>query len=187
MSPSRTDQPVAPPHALLFVCLGNICRSPLAKAIFIHQASARGVLDRFTVDSCGTGHWHAGRPADPRSIEVARRNGVAIDHIARQVSPGTDFDRFDLLLAMDRDNEETLLELGAPPAKVRLMRSFDPELAGKGAGGGRGEQGGGGVLEVPDPYTGSPDGFDRVFSMLQRACAGLLDHCLAKPDSSVHP
>lgn len=158
------------PRSLLFVCLGNICRSPLAKAIFMHQAAQRDLLDDFVIDSCGTGHWHAGGPADPRSVMVAAKNGVTLEHTARQVIDD-DFARFDLLLAMDQRNQTDLIDMGAPREKVRLFRSFDATLADAVA---RGEHH---KLEVPDPYYGGHDGFDRVYEMLWRASEGLLLHC----------
>lgn len=157
-----------PPHAVLFVCLGNICRSPLAKAVFMHQAVGRGVREQFLIDSCGTGHWHVGGPADPRTIAVATRRGVPIAHTARQFDPATDIERFDLLLAMDRDNAAEMRSRGAPAAKVRLFREFDGTAAAP-------------DLNVPDPYLGGPEGFDEVFEMVSRASAGLLDQLLRTP------
>lgn len=145
---------------VLFVCLGNICRSPLAEGLFIHLARDRGVLDRFEVDSCGTGGWHVGKQADPRSIDVARRHGVELPSRARQVDAATDW-RFDHVLAMDRSNRGDLLALGAPRERVSLMRAWDATLDGE--------------HDVPDPYYGGADGFDEVYGMLERACAGLLD------------
>lgn len=153
---------------VLFVCLGNICRSPLAEGIFTHLAHERGSLDRFKIDSCGTGSWHVGERSDPRSIEVARRNGVKLESIGRQINARSDFQTFDLLIPMDGDNRQTLLDLGAPEERVRMMRSFDPGLAGK-----RGKS-----LDVPDPYYGAGDGFQLVFEMLMRACTGLIDELL---------
>ena len=151
---------------LLFVCMGNICRSPLAEAVFLHKARERGVLDRFDVDSCGTGGWHAGGPADPRSIAIGAEHGIDVASIARKVNPKRDFTRFGLLLAMDRDNRDDLIELGADPTKVRLMRSFDPALKNADESG----------LDVPDPYYGRDgSGFRRVYDMLDAACEGLLD------------
>jgi len=96
-------------YALLFVCMGNICRSPLGEALFIHHARERGSLDRFDIDSCGTGHWHVGGGADPRSIAIGAKYGVDVPSIARQVDAGADFDRFDLLLPMDRSNRDDLI------------------------------------------------------------------------------
>jgi len=152
---------------LLFVCMGNICRSPLAEAVFIHKARERGMLDRFEIDSCGTGGWHAGGPADPRSIAIGKKHGIEVASIARQVDTARDFKRFDLLLAMDRENRDDLIDLGADPARVRLMRSFDPSLTGTHER----------DLDVPDPYYGRDgSGFQRVYAMLDAACEGLLDH-----------
>lgn len=157
---------------LLFVCLGNICRSPLAEGLFIHLARERGVLDRFDIDSCGTGNWHVGSQADARSIEVASRHGVHLPSVSRQVEPEPDFERFDLLLAMDRSNASDLLALGARPEQVRLLRSFDPALAGASDD----------ELDVPDPYYGPGDGFAYSYEMLTAACAGLLDDLCASAD-----
>jgi protein-tyrosine phosphatase len=161
------------PTGVLFVCLGNICRSPLAEAVFIHQARARGVLERFDVDSCGMGAWHAGECADPRSIGTAQRYRVPMDHVARQLDPRTDFERFHHLIAMDRSNLRAILGAGSrhglEASRVRLLRSFDPALRGAPEH----------ELEVPDPYYGGDEGFDTVYRMVDSACAGLLDHLLA--------
>jgi protein-tyrosine phosphatase len=156
---------------VLFVCLGNICRSPLAEGVFLHLAEARGVGDRFDVDSCGVGNWHAGERPDERALAVATQNDVRLPSMARQVEPSRDWKRFDLLLAMDDSNRHTLVRLGAPKDRVRLMRSYDPALAGAA----------GDELNVPDPYYGGVDGFDQVFAMLERACGGLLDELTAMP------
>lgn len=149
---------------VLFVCLGNICRSPLAEAIFLDKIEARGLADRFTVDSAGTGAWHVGERADPRTIEVASRYGIGVASIGRQVDEG-DFERFDLLLAMDRSNEKNLLRIGAPRERVRLMMSFHPEHASN-------------PPDVPDPYFGEGDGFEKVYRMLDGACEGLIEAIL---------
>ncbi|MEZ6242862.1 MAG: low molecular weight protein-tyrosine-phosphatase [Phycisphaerales bacterium] len=150
-------------QGVLFVCLGNICRSPLAEGIFIHMARERGVLDRFDVDSCGTGAYHVGERADPRSIRVAKKHGIDLPSIARQFEPRADIERFDLILAMDRQNRRHLVRAGALEDRVRLMRSYDPTLAVEDE------------MDVPDPYYGAGDGFQTVYEMLTRACAGLLD------------
>ena len=149
---------------VLFLCLGNICRSPLAEGIFIHRAAERGVIDRFLVDSAGTGGWHAGERPDPRSVAVARRHGVDLPGRARKLVGDDDGQRFDLVLAMDAQNARDAVEMGVPASRVRLMRSFDP-TADAGA-------------EVPDPYYGGDRGFDDVYDMLVRACDGLLDELL---------
>ena len=160
-------------RSVLFVCLGNICRSPMAEAIFIEQARAAGVLDRLEVDSCGTGAWHVGGGADPRTISACRRRGTPVRHIARQVEVA-DFARYDLIVAMDHANVRNLLALGCPESKLRLMRGFDPEHSAAA-----------GELTalpiVPDPYHDGDDEFDRVYELLVPACKGLLE-AMAKPE-----
>lgn len=152
---------------VLFVCLGNICRSPLAKWIFLHEAGRADMLTHVEADSCGLGSLHEGEGADPRSVRVALQRGVPVEHTARQIRPEQDFARFDLLIAMDRANVSGLRRLGAPDERVRLMRSFDPSHAGREP------------PDVPDPYTGTPRDFERVFDMLVPACAGLIEHLRA--------
>ena len=157
---------------VLFVCLGNICRSPLAKAIFTDHARARGVLERFRIDSCGTGNWHAGNLADARSIAVSIRRGASLSstsHRARQFDSMRDPETFDLFLAMDQSNKANMIDMGAPASQVILIRSFDPSLAHH-ANANEDHQ-----LEVPDPYQGGPEGFDQMHDMLLAACDGLLD------------
>lgn len=148
---------------VLFVCLGNICRSPLARAILEHQAGGAGVR-ALHVDSCGTGHWHVGGPADSRTIRVAQRRGVRMNHVARQLDPARDFNAFRLIVPMDARNRTDLLRAGAPEHRVRLVRSFEPAFHGDHAH----------APDVPDPYTGGDDGFERVFDMLWASCEGLL-------------
>ena len=148
---------------VLFICLGNICRSPLAEGIFTHLVEQRGLSDRFRIDSCGTGGWHAGNPPDPRSVLVASKNGLDLTRLrARKFDPHRDPIEFDWLIPMDRQNEIDIIELGTPSDKVRLMRSFDRSL--------------GKPSDVPDPYYGGDDGFDKVYEMLVRACEGMLTH-----------
>lgn len=153
--------PSAPP-SILFVCLGNICRSPLAEGIFLHLARERG-LEGLVVDSCGTGGWHEGEGPDRRAMAVAKQRGVHLPSRARKVRAPEDFERYTLIVAMDASNLEDLLELGAPRDRVRLMRSYDPAHRDQSA------------PDVPDPYYGGDDGFDQVFDMLVAACEGLLD------------
>jgi len=150
------------PVRILFVCLGNICRSPAAEAVFRHRAAAGGVLDRFEVDSAGTGGWHEGEPPDPRTQVVLRRHGVEPYGTARQVRSG-DFARFDLLVAMDRANRDDLVAAGARPESVRLLLDWHPD-----------ERGG----DVPDPYHGGEEGFLRMYRLVDRACARLLEELL---------
>ncbi len=149
---------------MLFVCLGNICRSPLAEAIFRDLARREKPARSFRIDSCGTGAWHVGEPSDPRSIAVARRHGLEMPRVARQFDPASDIQSFQWLIAMDRSNAGTLIKLGSPPSRVHLMRSFDPAL----------ESAPGPDLDVPDPYHWPGDGFEEVYTMLRDACAGLL-------------
>jgi protein-tyrosine phosphatase len=148
---------------ILFVCLGNICRSPLAEGVFRHLADEAGVGDRFEVDSVGTGPWHVGEAPDRRMRETARRRGVPIDDLrGRQIS-AADFDRFDLVLAMDREVLGSLRRFTADGANptARLFRDFDPD---------RGDG------EVPDPYYGGPAGFEEVYDIVERTSRGLLSH-----------
>jgi protein-tyrosine phosphatase len=148
---------------VLFVCMGNICRSPVAEGIFLHLVQARGLSDRFEIDSCGIGDWHIGHSADPRSQEVARRHGIELACTSRQIDRAKDFENFDWIIAMDRQNIRDLENL-APRAflsRIHLMREFDA----------RAEEG----AEVPDPYYGGPQGFDGMYDMLYRACEGFLD------------
>lgn len=160
------------PVRLCFVCLGNICRSPLAEGIFLHLARERGVAGRFAVDSSGTGGWHIGNPPDPRSIAVAEKHGVHLPSVARKFHP-EDIDRFDLFLAMDSSNRDTLIDHGVPPDRVRLVRGFDAAHAGTPA-----------PPDVPDPYYGGDDGFDDVYAMLVAACGGLVDELSGSTDAT---
>jgi protein-tyrosine phosphatase len=147
---------------IVFVCLGNICRSPTAEAVMRHLVREAGLDGSIRVDSAGTGTWHIGEPRDRRSNEIGQRRGVPLTGRARQFVVA-DFARFDRVLAMDRDNLQTILELAPDEAardKVSLLRAFDPASP---AG-----------AEVPDPYYGGPDGFDRVFDICEAACRGLL-------------
>lgn len=152
-----------PRVSLLFVCLGNICRSPLAALIVAERAILAGRAEQFEIDSAGTGDWHAGEGADPRSVQIAGVHGMDLrPHRARQVARA-DFGRFDLILAMDKSNARHLLALGAPANRVRLMRAFDPTFEPDHA------------PDVPDPYYGGPEGFSQVFRMLDQAAMGLLE------------
>ncbi|MDX2132571.1 MAG: low molecular weight protein-tyrosine-phosphatase [Planctomycetota bacterium] len=158
------------PTRVLFVCLGNICRSPMAKWVFADMVRARGLAGAFHIDSCGLGGWHEGEDADPRSRAVAERLRLACEHRARQIRVPQDFEAFDLLVAMDRENLRGLARIDAPRERVRLLRSFDPAMAGLPEV----------HLDVPDPYYGGDEGFDRMHQMIVAACAGMLER-LAPP------
>jgi len=151
---------------ILFVCLGNICRSPTAEAVMTRLVREAGVDEEaFVIDSAGTGGWHAGEPPDPRAADAARRRGIELGGEARQVRD-EDFEEFDLLLAMDARNLRDLRAMAPGPEareKVRLLREFDPASAGAVD------------LDVPDPYYGGPRGFDDVLDLVESACRGLLD------------
>lgn len=146
-----------------FVCLGNICRSPTAEGVFAKLVADAGLRGRVEIDSAGTGAWHAGERADARARAEARRRGVELHSVARQVEP-EDFERFDLLVAMDHGNHRDLSEMAPADARAEivLLRSFDPD-APPGA-------------EVPDPYYGGGDGFRQVFDICEAGARGLLEH-----------
>jgi protein-tyrosine phosphatase len=147
---------------VLFVCLGNICRSPAAEGVFRHLVADAGLSDRFVIDSAGTGAWHIGEPADPRMCAAARRRGVTLTGVARQVT-SEDFDRFDYILAMDTSNLRHLRQRAPSShrAKVHLFRDFDPLEPGE---------------DVPDPYYGDHKGFDEVLDIVARTARALLAH-----------
>jgi len=150
---------------VLFVCLGNICRSPVGEGVFKHLVAQAGLTDHIKVDSAGTGAWHIGEGPDERAVANGRQNGVLIAGQARQVRPA-DFETFDYVLAMDQSNYENLLPVQAraknPKAQLALMRQYDPEGSGS----------------VPDPYFGGPEGFQTVFNMVYRSAEQLLQHII---------
>jgi protein-tyrosine phosphatase len=155
---------------VLFVCLGNICRSPTAEGVMRHLLREEGLDGRIVVDSAGTGGWHVGAAPDGRATAAARERGIVLSGAARTVD-GADFDAWDLLVAMDRDNERDLL-FRAPDeearAKVRLLRSFDAESVARGE------------LEVPDPYYGGDRGFEEVLDIVEAGCRALLEELRAR-------
>lgn len=150
-------------HRLLFVCLGNICRSPAAEGIMQHLVDQAGRAEEFIIDSAGLGGWHIGMYPDPRMTEAARQKGYHLNSRARQIK-AYDFDDFDLILCMDEGNRDRLMDL-APSIeaqeKIHLLSEFLPEEMQ--------------VTEIPDPYYGGWNGFVRVVETIEKACQGLLD------------
>ena len=163
MSPAQPVRlPV--PIRVLFVCMGNICRSPTAEGVMRSLVAQAGLQESIELDSAGTGSWHVGSPPDARASATARTRGVSLEGSARQVRRA-DFDDFDLLIAMDAANVRELRGLAdgdEQRAKVRLLREFDAASAATGE------------LDVPDPYYGAPGGFEEVFDIVQAGCEGLL-------------
>lgn len=154
---------------ILFVCLGNICRSPAAEGVFLHLLNERGFNDRFVVDSAGTGSWHVGNPADRRMQAAAKRRGIHLPSRARQIELH-DLEEFDLVLTMDNDNFGAVSglarEAGASAtAQIRPMLSYGERYS---------------ESEVPDPYYGGDAGFDHVLDLLEDACAAMLDELIAE-------
>ncbi len=147
---------------ILFVCLGNIIRSPLAEHAFRQAVEQGGVSGKYQADSAGTAGWHTGEQPDARMRKTAASHGLSYDGTARQVSE-QDFEDFDLIIAMDSSNYRSLSDLAGNDearAKIRLMREFDPRADG---------------MDVPDPYYGGQDGFEDTFHIVRRSVAGLLD------------
>jgi protein-tyrosine phosphatase len=154
---------------ILFVCLGNICRSPTAEGVMRHVLREEGLEDQVEVDSAGTGGWHVGAPPDERATQAAHKREIVLEGAARKFSPA-DFDDFDLILAMDAENRRDLLDLAPDDearAKVRMLREFDPESAGDGD------------LDVPDPYYGGDEGFEHVLDLVEAATRGLVEELRA--------
>lgn len=149
-------------YRVCFVCTGNICRSPMAESVFRARVEEAGLDSQVEVDSAGTGGWHEGDGADPRTVSVLEENGYGSEHTARQFQ-GSWFARLDLVIALDSGHLKALRRL-APTAedaaKVRLLRSYDPAA--------------GDDLDVPDPYYGGRDGFEECLEMVEAASPGLL-------------
>jgi protein-tyrosine phosphatase len=158
---------MAPQLSVTFVCTGNICRSPIGEILLRDLLGVEGLAEHVEVSSAGTGDWHVGEPADPRAQAVLRDHGHDPNgHRARQFRPG-DFADADIVLALDRSHLRTLRALARSDedrAKVRLLRSFDPEAAGAGA------------HDVADPYFGSDEDFEATYAAVAAASRGLVAH-----------
>ena len=146
---------------VLFVCLGNICRSPIAQGVLEEVIRAEGLETEISVDSAGTGAWHIGEPPDARGRESAKRRGYDLEsQRARRLDP-EDCEKFDYILAMDEENYRKVSALcRRSTAEVRLLLDYAPDSP---------------VREVPDPYYGGPEGFDHVLDLVESAAKGLLD------------
>ena len=153
----------------MFVCLGNICRSPLAHAVFEDLLEKEGLGNLVDVDSSGTGAWPVGEPADSRMRQTAGNHGVRINHYAQQLVP-VHLDENDLILTMDRQNYKNVLALcrsDEQRKKVKMFRDYDPEGSG----------------DVPDPWYGGDEGFDTVWGIVYRTCVSLLS--MLKADKTI--
>jgi len=148
---------------VLFVCLGNICRSPSAQSVLEAQIKKLNLDKVILVDSCGTAGYHIGEAPDPRSITAAENRGYKMSHLRGRKFSINDFEAFDYILAMDQDNLSNILALAPSEVNchISLFLKFNPKSS---------------ISEVPDPYYGGTDGFDEVLDLIESACEGLLSH-----------
>lgn len=154
------------PVRVLFVCLGNICRSPLAEGVLREAANRKGLAWALEVDSAGTGAWHIGDPPDRRSIEAARRHGIDISALRGRQVAAADFNDFDLILAMDENNVRALKRL-APEGTVEKVHLFLDYASGD-------------DRDVPDPYYEGAEAFEALYQMLEAGCSSLLERLGAR-------
>ena len=147
---------------ILFVCLGNICRSPSAEAVFTGIVKNRGLSHIFEIDSAGTSGWHAGEPADKRMRSHAIKRGYDLTSISRKFNPDSDFDYFDMIIGMDDENIQTLKKMARNKGDMdKIHKMTDFRITGQ-------------YNEVPDPYYGGHEGFELVLDLLEDSCEGLL-------------
>ena len=165
MTDSGVGANAKPPASVLFVCLGNICRSPLAEGNFRQHLEEAGLTEEIRVDSAGTGAWHVGGAPDPRSIETAARHGLDITGQRARKVRDADFGDFEMILAMDRSNRDTLLARAPASSRDRIHLFMDLSL--------------GLARDVPDPYYGQGDGFEAVYRMLVEGSSALVEKLVA--------
>lgn len=148
---------------VLFVCLGNICRSPTAHGVFEKKVAEAGLSDVITIDSCGTGSWHIGHEPDDRTVQAAADRGYNLSHLRARKLVAEDFVRYDYILAMDARNLADVIKKAPSDfsGQLQLLLDYSPITT---------------MTEVPDPYYGGSDGFERVFDLVESACDGLLAH-----------
>jgi protein-tyrosine phosphatase len=150
------------PASILFVCLGNICRSPTGEGVLRHLVEERGLDSKVTIDSAGTIGYHEGNPADRRMRDHASKRGYDLTSRSRKIV-ADDLDRFDLVIAMDRQNLSDIMEIDPAATNVKLMSDFLDDSW---------------PVDVPDPYYGGADGFETVLDMIEAACPNILDELL---------
>jgi protein-tyrosine phosphatase len=161
-------------HRILFVCLGNICRSPMAEGVFRRLVAERGLSDCFEIDSAGIGNWHQGQAPDSRAQEAVMRRGIDISTQSARQLRADDFSRFDLILAMDASNHGDLRQLSPEHVrgKIRHFLDFAPYT---------------GTRDVPDPFFGEAEGFDHALDLIETAAEGLLEALVPKDDVDAKP
>ena len=153
------------PLRVLFVCLGNICRSPLAEVVVKAVAEEKGISHLFHFESAGTGSWHVGGGADPRSASKALEKGLSLEHHHAQQITQRNIEDWDIFVAMDNDNRRNLMALGAAPESIIMMRDFEGVTP---------------APDVPDPYYGGEHGFEDAYQMLRSNAHGLLDYLVSQ-------
>ncbi|MCW8964960.1 MAG: low molecular weight phosphotyrosine protein phosphatase [Gammaproteobacteria bacterium] len=152
---------------VMFVCMGNICRSPTAHGVFRKLVQDEGYADDIYIESSGTIAYHVGEPPDSRAQQTARQRGLDMSDLRAQKVKASDFEEFDYILPMDRDNYDSLISSSSPEhhEKIKMFLSFAPSVASR---------------EVPDPYYGGASGFDQVFDMVEAGSRGLLDEIIER-------
>ena len=161
-------------HRVMFVCLGNICRSPTAHGVLQSLLQARDLADSIEVESCGTSNWHIGKPPDTRAVEAAAQRGYDLNTLRGRQIQASDFSDFNYILAMDEENLEVLRAMCPDdyPGHLSLFLDFAQNASAR---------------EVPDPYYGGSAGFTSVLDLIEDACNGLIDAIVEQSDPNAHP